>query len=47
MAYLEHSDHPERFVAHNYPEHLADLGEILTCSAVTWSASSIGSSAGQ
>jgi pimeloyl-ACP methyl ester carboxylesterase len=28
MAYLEHSDHPERFVAHNYPEHLVDLGEI-------------------
>ncbi|BBX62458.1 alpha/beta hydrolase [Mycobacterium saskatchewanense] len=28
MPYLEHSDHPERFVAHRYPERLVDLGEI-------------------
>jgi pimeloyl-ACP methyl ester carboxylesterase len=28
VAYLEHSDHPEIFVEHDYPEHLVDLGEI-------------------
>jgi pimeloyl-ACP methyl ester carboxylesterase len=28
MSYVEYGDHPEIFVAHGYPEHLADLGEI-------------------
>ncbi|MET0135666.1 MAG: alpha/beta hydrolase [Kibdelosporangium sp.] len=28
MTYLEHSDHPEIFTAHAYPEHIVDLGEI-------------------
>lgn len=28
MGYLEHSDHPELFIEHGFPEHLVDLGEI-------------------
>ena len=28
MSYLEHSDHPDVFTAHGFPEQLADLGEI-------------------
>jgi pimeloyl-ACP methyl ester carboxylesterase len=28
MTYLEHTDHPEIFSAHGFPEYIVDLGEI-------------------
>jgi pimeloyl-ACP methyl ester carboxylesterase len=37
VAYLEHSDHPEIFVEHDFPEHLVDLGEIRMNYAVAGS----------